>query len=876
MPKIELEVLSKGTEKVTGDIKQMVNGFVSMDGVLKNLVAGFTLANIATSAITNTFKAITKALDESIKMANEESAINLSLTNSFGDLSSVISEYADVMKDKYNVDDGDIKQAAIYAKTIDVQKDKIQEVTEKALGLSKVFGVDLNAAIKVQKMLMDGNVESVGKLIPQLKGVSDASQAWAVINDKAAQGLRLLQTESDTFEGAQKRQTMAYEDMLKPLGAVIQYFERPFIDNAAKGFSAIEGALKGIQDNIVNAEDIKNIEKERDELNLLVGEITSSNVSNETRKKLLTDLSAKYPAFNELIRTEKTTNADLALKLEEVNNAYIDKLVLTKQQQEIDKAADKIAGLKLEKLKIESERNKEISSLIREYNLVSQSENMGWEEKIKLLQKTSEARSKQSTGDIYAYDQSMNKINQINKLETDSLSKQRDIDRASSVSQKLTDEKNTIIESLNINIKKMNELTANGAATADKNNNAIKESSNVLTNLYHTMETYSQNADEINRLIYSSDYMTEEATKKEALRQKEIEDEKKKKEEIIKEAKTASVAVQSLYTGSSYESATAIGTIFNAFQSTSANIANAAFNMYEKIKSGAKVTAENITGMVSDIASGVLNIAGSAVQAFAQLSKSESDAKLSALQEGLSNQISAIEEYYAQQEEIMGIAEETETERNQKQIDELTATLETTTDEKKKAKLKEQITELENANKRIELERKMNAEITAAKQKEAAEEKKIKKEAWDANRDSQVSTLWISALSGIATIWGTAMQLGPIAGPIFAGILTAAILATAGSETGAIYAQKNPYAAEGGILSGISTSGDRIPVNMNSKEVIYRDDTYQGTVKMFRDYQDGKFGMGGGIIIQTLNVYANSATELVSQLRQIEIQEASR
>jgi hypothetical protein len=871
MPKIELEVLSKGTEKVTGDIKQMVNGFVSMDGVLKNLVAGFTLANIATGAITNTFKAITKALDESIKMANEETAINLSLTNSFGDLSSVISEYADVMKLKYNIDDDDIKQAAIYAKSIDVQKDKIQEVTEKALGLAKIFGTDLNTAIKAQKLLMDGNVESLGRLIPQLKGVSDASQAWAVINDKAAQGLRLLQTESDTFEGAQKRQTMAYEDMLKPLGAVVQYFERPFIDNAAKGFSAIEGALKGIQDNIVNAEDIKNIEKERDELNLLVGQITSSNVSNETRKKLLTDLSAKYPAFNELIKTEKTSNADLVAKLQEVNNAYINKIVLTKQQQEIDKQVNVVAELTKKKFDVEYEQNKKITQLAREYNIEKQIDLGDREKTIKLLEQEEKKRKGLTDGQTeYGY-----KLVQIMQNEDDLQKITIKINNQNNISNNLNAKKQELVKSLNIDLATMNELTSSNTKAQNDNTIAITNNNEKASNMFHIMETYSQNADEINRRIYSSDYMTEEAAKKESLRQKEIDDEKKKKEEIIKEAKTASVAVQSLYTVSSFESATAIGTIFNAFQSTAANIANSSFNMFEKIKSGVQATAGDIAGMVSGIASGALDIAGSAVQAFAQLAKSESDAKLSALQEGLSNQISAIEEYYAQQEEIMGIAEETETERNQKQIDELTATLETTTDEKKKAKLKEQITELENANKRIELEKKMNAEITAAKQKEAAEEKKIKKEAWDANRDSQVSSLWISALSGIATIWGTAMQLGPIAGPIFAGVLTAAILATAGAETGAIYAQKNPYAAEGGILSGTSTSGDRIPVNMNSKEVVFRDDTYQNMVKFFNSQANSE-GSERGIIIQTLNVYANSAVELVSQLRQIEIQEASR
>ncbi len=86
----------------------------------------------------------------------------------------------------------------------------------------------------------------------------------------------------------------------------------------------------------------------------------------------------------------------------------------------------------------------------------------------------------------------------------------------------------------------------------------------------------------------------------------------------------------------------------------------------------------------------------------------------------------------------------------------------------------------DNAEKREQIERDY-----------AQKELDLKKKQADADAALQTAQLWISTAMGIATAWATAMQLGPIAGPIAASALTAALLATAGMQQAAIIQQRD-------------------------------------------------------------------------------------
>ena len=94
---------------------------------------------------------------------------------------------------------------------------------------------------------------------------------------------------------------------------------------------------------------------------------------------------------------------------------------------------------------------------------------------------------------------------------------------------------------------------------------------------------------------------------------------------------------------------------------------------------------------------------------------------------------------------------------------------------------------------------------------------------------------------GIATAWATSMQLGPIAGPIIAGILTAALLATAGIQQANIIAQRDAIKNQ-----TLDSSGSSAGINTNTSPVettTLRPEFQNGG----QGYSDGGYTGDGGI-----------------------------
>ena len=127
-------------------------------------------------------------------------------------------------------------------------------------------------------------------------------------------------------------------------------------------------------------------------------------------------------------------------------------------------------------------------------------------------------------------------------------------------------------------------------------------------------------------------------------------------------------------------------------------------------------------------------------------------------------------------------------------------------------------------------------------QEYAQKELDLKKKQADADAAIQSASLWVNTAMGIATAWSTSMQLGPIAGPIMAAILTAALLATAGIQQANIIAQRDAIKNQTLESSGGSSAG----INDNTASVSttsIRDEYKPGG----QGYSDGGYTGDGGV-----------------------------
>lgn len=94
----------------------------------------------------------------------------------------------------------------------------------------------------------------------------------------------------------------------------------------------------------------KSIMKEKDDLNSLVGAITSVHTTQESRLLLIEKMQKKYPDFLKNIDAEKISNEQLKTALENVNKEYDKKILYALKEEETDKLRTKRIQLQLREL----------------------------------------------------------------------------------------------------------------------------------------------------------------------------------------------------------------------------------------------------------------------------------------------------------------------------------------------------------------------------------------------------------------------------------------------------------------------------------------------------------------------------------------------
>lgn len=124
----------------------------------------------------------------------------------------------------------------------------------------------------------------------------------------------------------------------------------------------------------------------------------------------------------------------------------------------------------------------------------------------------------------------------------------------------------------------------------------------------------------------------------------------------------------------------------------------------------------------------------------------------------------------------------------------------------------------------------------------AQKELDLKKKQAQTDAAIQTANLWINTAMGIATAWATSMELGPIAGPIAAAILTTGLLVTAGIQQANINAQKDAIMSQ--TLEAPSSSSSGINESTASVETMSLRPEYQAGG---RGYSDGGYTGDGGV-----------------------------
>jgi hypothetical protein len=150
-----------------------------------------------------------------------------------------------------------------------------------------------------------------------------------------------------------------------------------FLLNIEKGDGVIGKAVRGIVDfgsGILGLITPMNklsdqLKEEQMDLNMLVSKITSSNVSNEERRRLLVELKDQYPDFIKNINIETVSNGELNQSLSKINEQYIKRIALQEQVEEVESKQQDVGNNTALKLKEQEKLFKTLQASKLKYNL---------------------------------------------------------------------------------------------------------------------------------------------------------------------------------------------------------------------------------------------------------------------------------------------------------------------------------------------------------------------------------------------------------------------------------------------------------------------------------------------------------------------------
>lgn len=158
------------------------------------------------------------------------------------------------------------------------------------------------------------------------------------------------------------------------------------------------------------------IRKEQTELNVLVSRITTSNISQTERNKLITELQSKYPGFLANMNAESASNQQIADRLKNVNIQYEKKIQLAVYDEKLNKNQNEAVqkGIEIENKKqaLEEKLLANARKFGEENKFLEQSANKTTAEKIDILKKVSRV-SGSTTLDM------MKDLEEINKLQAE-------------------------------------------------------------------------------------------------------------------------------------------------------------------------------------------------------------------------------------------------------------------------------------------------------------------------------------------------------------------------------------------------------------------------------------------------------------------------
>ena len=198
----------------------------------------------------------------------------------------------------------------------------------KALGKTIGSGEELvqelknlrDACVDVEKMLAVVDQRQVAAFATMVKGVDVIEKQILALEGAEGAAANMASTVGDSLQGAMLR----FKSALDGLKIVIVESFAPVLQNTIDGLAKLFNAFTRIADNPLS----KSLEQDRLAMNDLFETLKKTNISQDTRTRLLAKLNKQYKEYLPDLITEETTLDDLAIAQRNANSALQERINL--------------------------------------------------------------------------------------------------------------------------------------------------------------------------------------------------------------------------------------------------------------------------------------------------------------------------------------------------------------------------------------------------------------------------------------------------------------------------------------------------------------------------------------------------------------------
>jgi len=258
---LTIDVDDKGTVKVKQfadeakkAMKEMTDGPKQAQGPLQSLQDTWVGLTAKIAAATAVVYGVSKAFSSFINEAAEAEEIEHRLGyavetagHSYGYFKTQIDQWADSLMKATRFSDEEARKALTDMFLYTTNLTKAQQGASLAMDMATRKGMDLSSAARFVGMAMTGNIEILGRMLPEFRNLNDTLGQNVSMDEKAAFAMKIL---NEKFGGTAQQDVETYSGKVKQFSNSWREFKESIGEDALPALSSVFDWLKKIVDKM--------------------------------------------------------------------------------------------------------------------------------------------------------------------------------------------------------------------------------------------------------------------------------------------------------------------------------------------------------------------------------------------------------------------------------------------------------------------------------------------------------------------------------------------------------------------------------------------------------------------------------------------------